>query len=73
MKLARAAFESLENVDRLFQNGTRATFTLKPGEWFDERALEEALEENKLTLESYRRERRPRATTAWVLRTEPFT
>ncbi len=73
MKLARAAFESLENVDRLFQNGTRATFSLKPGEWFDERALEEALEENKLTLESYRRERRPRATTAWVLGTEPFT
>lgn len=73
MKLARAAFESLEGVDRLFQNGTRATFTLKPGEWFDERALEEALEENKLTIGSYRRERRPRATTAWVLRTKPFT
>ncbi len=71
--MARAAFESLENVDRHFQNGTRATFTLKPGEWFDERALVQALQENKLTLDSYRRERRPRSTTAWVLGTEPFT
>lgn len=71
--MARAAFQDIENVDRLFQNGTRATFTLKPGEWFDEQGLVELLEENNLSLDSFRRERRPRSATAWVLGTKPFT
>ena len=71
--MARAAYESLDNIDRLFQSGTRGTFTLKPGAWFDERALVNALEQNNLTLDSFRRERRPRAATGWILGTEPFT
>jgi len=70
---ARAAYESLDDVDQLFQSGIHASFTLKPGQWFDERAIVEALEENKLGLGSFTRSRRPRAQSGWVVGVEPFT
>jgi len=70
---ARAAYESLENVDQLFQSGIHASFTLKPGKWFDERAVVKALEANKLGVDTFTRSRRPRAQSGWVVGVEPFT
>jgi hypothetical protein len=54
-------------------SGTNATFTLKEGKRLDEKALEAALKENKITFESVERRDTPKAAAAYVAQVEGLT
>lgn len=63
--MAREAIESLFGVGQIFMSGTRATFTLNAGVFFDAKAVEEALSERKLRLQGFRMEYRSLPAVAW--------
>ena len=54
-------------------SGTRATFTLKEGHYFDEKSVAKALSSSGLELAGFRKEERSRAITAYELGTKPVT
>jgi hypothetical protein len=54
-------------------SGTRATFTLKEGHYFDEKEVVEALKSKGLGLGGFTKEERTRAITAYELGTKPVT
>ncbi len=54
-------------------SGTRATFTLKEGHYFNEKEVAEALKSTGLELGGFQKEERSRAVTAYELDTKPVT
>ena len=54
-------------------SGTRATFTLKEGHYFNEKEVVEALKSKGLALGAFQKEERSRAVTAYELGTKPVT
>lgn len=54
-------------------SGTRATFTLKKGHYFNEKEVAEALDSVKLGLHVFQKQERSRAITAYELGTKPVT
>ncbi len=54
-------------------SGTRATFTLKEGHYFNEKEVAEALNSTGLGLGGFQKEERSRAVTAYELDTKPVT
>ena len=61
--MAREAMEALEGVETVRMSGTRATFTLKEGEAFDEKAVAAVFASRKMRLETFAKEVLPRPQT----------
>lgn len=64
--MARAAIESLNVADTLYMSGARATFTLKRGAKVTEKQVAAALQAQKMKLESFAVEMRPRPEVSYV-------
>ena len=67
------AFESLDGVERLFQNGGAAVFTLEKGAKIEEATVKKAVEKNGLQLVRFASEKRPVAHKAYNLGIKPVT
>lgn len=63
--MAREAIESVSGIQTLLMSGTRATFTLEQGRYFDAKAVTKAIAEKGLELLGFRMEVRSRAAAAW--------
>ncbi|MDA1263973.1 MAG: hypothetical protein O2816_02705 [Planctomycetota bacterium] len=65
--------DTIENVDKLFQSGTRFTFTMLDDEKPDEDDIKAALKSKKVAFVSLTKETRTRATVAYSIECPGFT
>ena len=65
--------DTIENVDKMFQSGTRFTFTMLDDEKPDEDDIKAALKRKKVTFLSLTKETRKRATVAYSIECPGFT
>ncbi|MFT4537896.1 MAG: hypothetical protein ACI835_000328 [Planctomycetota bacterium] len=73
MRKARVAFDGIQGVDRLFQNGGAAVLTLKSGAKLEEATIKSLLKKQGLSLVSFKKEEREYATRAYSLNVKPVT
>ena len=73
MRKARAAFDGIKGVERLFQSGGAAVLTLNKGSKLNEETVKSLLKKQGLGLVSFKKETREYAPRAYNLTIKPVT